>query len=372
MYTNWADIVDYEEQYGSDVLPWSTGSSTTDSETEDDGHPFEQAGTVENGANVHPGEPIGIRAVQSILMSATQMSLSHFHTAGMGTDGATTGAAPSAAEAMDSAYTASNTSMRFDASTDIQKVRKSIVGASLGSFVTTVGSSFTLLPEHENIWYEALGDPVPEGILRFYIDSNRMWDHGMTLRALAQRGFEDDCKWRVSPDFMGMIDVEVSGMHMSSWLSRMERLVCGTPRVLSCDVASSQPGGRYTAVTRGTDVLAVSRVSGVDKGTIVSNNVSEVEKAFGIEAAAGVLSELVGSHIVSDFMARTGTVLPFNKGSKEVQAKGLLTCMGFERPKDDIRRALASDDIPCTEKGMQVYESIITGIDPFTGFEVIT
>ena len=394
MEMSWADIVELGDDNSDDIhIPWlDESSSGTGSDAEehavddprtwaqvvtgDDGVPLPPLGTsgaVERTAPVEEaGDPIGIRAVQCILMSATQTNLSHFHTAGMGTTDTAVGATPSAAEAMDSTYTAANTGMRFRSSASIRDVRRCIVGASLGSFVITVGSSLTLLQEHENIWYEVLGVPMPDSILRLYIDCHKMWDHGMTLKALALEAFGNDCSWRVSPDFMGMIDIEVSDIQMSYWLSRIERCVCGTPKILSCNVSAQVLEGEYTVVTRGTDVLAVCRAPGVDRGTVVSNNIAEVEKMFGIEAAACMLSRLVGSCVVSDFMARTGTVLSVDKRSTEVKAKGLLTCMGFERPKDDIKDAIVSS--ADTDKGgrLQVYESIMTGMDPFPGFDVLT
>lgn len=305
------------------------------------------------------GDPIGMRAVQSILMSATQMNLSHFHTAGMDTTASSV--MPSAAEAMDSAYTAINTSMKFRSSASIMYIRRCTVGASLGHFVTTVGSSLTVLPDHENIWYDALDADMHDSIIRFYVDYKKMWKHGMTLTMLAQEAFSDDCSWQVSPDFMGMIDVEISGTHMSLWLSRMEQRVCGTPRITSCSSLGDE------VVTRGSDVYAVSQIPEVDKRTIVSNDVTEVESMYGIEAAASMLSRLMRQRIVSDFMTRTGTVLPFNN-REGIRTKGWLTRMGFERPKDDIRQAVISGCADTAARGAQTYEAIMTGLDPFAGF----
>ena len=333
----------------------------------------------EDPITIKAGDPIGIRAVQSILMSATQMNLSHFHTAGMDTAGAASNVMPSAAEAMDSVYTKRNTSMRFETYADIKNIRRHIVGATLSSFVTTIGSSFTLLPDRENIWYEALGVHMHSAVLRFYIDYRKMHNHGLTLKMLAEEAFGDDCSWKVSPDFMGMVDIETSGMHMSLWLSRMEQRVCGTPNILSCDMLQSSRSRLSTVATRGTDIYAVSRIPEVDKKTIVSNDVTEVERMFGIEAAANMLSRLIGPRVVSDFMTRTGTVLPFHKRN-EIMSKGLLTCMGFERPKDDIRAAVISNsEIQRTKDihpfggawGKGTYEAIMTGVDPFLGFDII-
>ena len=58
-------------------------------------------------------------------------------------------------------------------------------------------------------------------VIRFYINYIKMIDHGLTLTDLARESFGDDVVTNVSPDFMGMIDVEVPNEHLSQWLSRM-------------------------------------------------------------------------------------------------------------------------------------------------------
>lgn len=332
----WADIVD-EDDRSTDIVEQSSSD-----------------------ACISYGDPVGIRAIQSILMSATQMNLSHFHTAGM--DGAArTASAPTAAEAMNASY--ANVSMTFQSVEDVRSLRKHLVGADLKHFVITVAGSFTVLPDHENVWYEAGGRQMSEGtVIRFYIDYVKMVNHGLTLADLARESFGDDVVTNVSPDFMGMIDVEVPNEHLSQWLSRMGHRVCGTPNVKSCDKLDDTK-----AVTVGTDVMAVSRIDSVRRSTITSNNAAEVEYRYGIEAAAGIMRELTGSAVVSDFMTRTGRLLPFTKNSAEVRNKGLLSSMGFERPKEDIKKVIAGrGDFGATS----VYEYIITGSDPTNLFDV--
>lgn len=314
-----------------------------------------------------PGDPVGIRVIQSILMSATQMSLSHFHTAGMGHNVAGK-LSPSAADAMDSVYTTRNTSMTFECSDNVYTLRKALVGASMMHFVSCIGSNIVGFPDRENVWYEAAKKPMYKGdVLRVYVDYNRMRNHGFTLKDLASRCFTDD-RTMASPDFMGMIDVEVPpnqqpNQQISQWLCMMGERVCGSYRIKSCDKVNNK-----TAVTIGSDVLAVSRVHSVNTRTIRSNNVTEMEEHYGIEAAACVLRELTGSHIVSDFMTRTGKVMAFTKSSIEVVNKGILTSMGFERPRDDIRKALICKGAYTTS----VYESIITGAEIADSFDVLT
>ena len=301
--------------------------------------------------DVRFGDPVGLHAVQSILMSATQKSLSHFHTAGMKTT-VSARLTPTPAEAMNAEYS-NNTSMTFQSSDDVYDLRKQLVGAKISSFMINVGSSLTGLDDRENVWYEAAGTKMYDGtVLRIYVDYNKMRDHGLTLESMAHAAFGSGTN--TSPDFMGIIDVNVPDDYISQWLAKTDNLVCGTLRIRSCDKMIDD------VITEGTDILAVSRIRNVKN--ITSNNVLEVESHFGIEAAAAVLETLTGSHVVSDFMARTGKILSFVKSSVEVRQKGMLTSMGFEKPKEDIKKKCA----PTTS----VYESIMTGVDPTEMFTI--
>ena len=340
---------------------------------------------------IEPGDPLGIRSIQSIMMSATQNNLSHFHTAGMSSSSSSSSLGrvqvPSAADAMNSIYTKTNTSMKFtmhspdrtnpmDKFEQLRYLKKHLVGASLGQFVRKIGSNITEIPDRENIWYKTKthysgfeSTEVPGILLRIYIDYNKMHSHGLTLENLAQEIFGSDCSWNVSPDFMGMIDISVQVTYISQWLSRIKHRVCGTSDVLSCDFIESD-SDTSSFFTRGTNVLAACKVPGIDKSTIELNNVISAEKHFGIEAATSVLAKLTGDVIVSDFMARTGKVLHFSKYSNEVNRKGLLTSMGFERPKDDIKREINTYSTSTSKRIESVYEHIITGKDPPLGFSV--
>ncbi len=328
-----------------------------------DGEPAPQALSIV--PEHEPGDPIGIREVHTIIMPATQMNLSHFHTAGMGHKEVNI-TSPSVEDAMVSKYTRNNTGMTFELmpGTDVYGLRGQLVGKTLKDFVSAVGSNFTKIPDRENIWYEALGTPVTDApMIRLYVDVAAMRHHGFSLNDLAEAAFGSDCTWRTSPDFMGMIDVEFTGTYLAPWLSRMSCTVGGTHDILSL-VA---PDGK-TAVATGSDILTAANTPGIKKETIWSNNVKDVYAHFGVEAANTVLRKLT-SRIISDFMTRTGTVVPYTKHSIEVRRKGLLTSMGFERPKEDIKHELTSDRrFPSGKKC--VYTSIMTGQDPSYLFDV--
>lgn len=310
-----------------------------------------------------PGDPIGLKTVQYILMSQTQMNLSHFHTAGMSALGLEI--CPSVSDTMNNRYPINTTSMKFNITnnTNINSIRGHLVGTKFLHFVTNIGSSIVGLPEHENIWYKVLDkDVMSHEILRFYVDYNKIREYNLTLRQIASTILKDDCTWEVSPDFMGMIDVYLPSAYLDTWLARLDHIICGTNNILSVHTSIDN-----NVITVGSDIYAVSKLDFIDKRTIFSNNVAEVEKCFGIEAARSVLNKLLKSSTVSNFMTRTGTVQPFAKSSSEIQHKGLLFAMGFERPKDDIKRALKN---PSRYTGTSVYTNIIIGKDPETIFRV--
>lgn len=309
-----------------------------------------------------PGDPIGIKSVQYILMSQTQMSLSHFHTAGMSSLGFEI--CPSIADTMNNRYNKNNTSMKFEISGDIINLRNQLVGIQFKDLVRNIRSNIIGLPERENIWYTILNKSIENNqILRFYLDYKKLQYYNLTLQQVASIVFKGDCVWNVSPDFMGMIDIILPSAYLDTWLVRLTCNICGSENILSVNYTENK------IVTVGSHIPTVSKLKYIKKNTIFTNNITEVEKYYGIEAAQSVLEKIVKSSTVSNFMTRTGIVQPFAKSSSEIHNKGLLFAMGFERPKDDIRRALKQ---PTFYTGRSVYTDIITGNDPNTNYNIIT
>ena len=311
--------------------------------------------------HVNAMDPIGIRETQSLLRTVTQRSLSHFHTAGMNNTSISNRQVPSIADGMESRYTSKNTSMTFQTSFETKELKRAIVGKDMLWFVRMVRGSYLELPDEENLWYEVndqsnmFSDDNPdEVIIRFYIDYLKLIEYDLTLKALAVSCF-GDAPVTVSPDFLGMIDLKVEDGYVLRWLEQMGNTVCGTP-----DIVSAQIEG-HVAVTGGSSILAVSRENRVDKKTLQSNHVADVEKHLGIEAAAYALDHIIDNKIVSDFMTRTGKVLPFSKYSKEINRRGILISAGLERPRNDIRAAIISKK---WDAYSSVYADIMVGKSP--------
>lgn len=353
------------------------------------------------------GEPVGIRTAQSILRKATQSSLSHFHVAGMEKNYQQN--YPTIADAMDSKYSTSNTSVNFslgvgvgvfvknlasyppltkafprkeisisdDLSYNFQskilgRINRQLVGKKLRWFVTMIRSSITELPEYENIWYESSNQkkfPETNTILRFYIDYKKLVKFDLTLKDIAETVFYDT-PWHASPDWMGMIDLDIGKNNTNHVLSKIDTLLCGNLSIsaMHADIDTDEHNNiTVKAVTAGSDIVSVSQLLNIDKLTICSNHVLDVYKNFGIEAAATALRKIIGSDVISDFMTRTGIVLPFYNSSPEVFKKGALTAMAFERPRTHLQKFLRSSS---WDTHPSIYADIMVGNNPEHDFSI--
>lgn len=317
------------------------------------------------------GTPIGLRVTQSVLKTATQSSLSFFHVAGMGYDtDVQTG--PSISDTMDNKYSAKNTGMQFlvEKSVTLNFIKKSLIGRKLQYFVDKiVDSRVCELDAYSSIWYNALNVPMPECILRFHLNFSRLLEFDITLKEIAGICFGEE-DWAVSPDFMGIIDIRIDPeCNTETYLCKLHTLVCGKETVTNVFFHSiPEKNGLIKVYTVGSDVLLASSLSFISKGTISSNNVREVETYFGVEAASLALRNIIYADkrgVIPDFMTRNGMVCPFNKYSIEVRRKGLLTSVGFERPRDDIKRLVLSES-EIWDEHPSIYSSMIAGVDPDT------
>lgn len=320
--------------------------------------------------NDEPGDHVGIRSAQSVLRAATQSNLSYFHVAGMETNVHGNYKVPNIADTMDTKYTNYNTSATFNLlpTSSNTSIKKYLVGKKFIWFVTLIRSNITELPDIENIWYETSDKQMYNGIIiRFYINYEKLIEYGLTLYELALSCFKGDIDWHVSPDFMGMIDVNVTDGYPASIIAMTNNIVCGTMDITSCSISQNQV--KRTVTTTGSNIIAISKIPDIDKTSIVSNHIKDVEENFGIEAANFALNKIIDSDVISDFMTRTGKVLSFYNSSTEISAKGVLTSIAFERTKQQIKKALYNSN---WDKHASIYADIMVGKDPNNMFDIHT
>jgi hypothetical protein len=125
----------------------------------------------------------------------------------------------------------------------------------------------------------------------------------------------------------------------------------------------------------GSNMVEMMKMKNIDRVNVISNNIEQVEKTLGIEAARKVILEELGERpIIADFMTHSGKVYPFSKNNPNLMDKGILTSMTFERFKRDMERLYRE---PGIDNLNSIYSQSMVGLVPNFGsnsdkFEVIS
>ena len=125
-------------------------------------------------------------------------------------------------------------------------------------------------------------------------------------------------------------------------------------------------------ITTGSNLGEILNIAGVCEIETISNNILDVEKVFGIDAARKILYQEILSktrntevaRFISDFMTCKGYVIFFKKDNPLLLERGFLSSMSFENPKQDIKRVLQSG---AKDNVSFVYSQIIAGMAPNIG-----
>lgn len=308
--------------------------------------------------DIDPGEQIGIRLAHLVLADLTQDSLSAFHSAGIesGTNG------QNLRDIIDGIRDNSSVGMCIQG-----KPKKSITYRTMRYYITGITNSIIGDLEEENFWYDIGGFEYNKSdiIIRFYLDYHKIKNDDRTLHRIAKDVFQGHTRVYCSPDFMGIIDVHVTNMIEIAGVIEMINVPMGIPDVLGCLKVGS------SLITTGSNLQEVCCMKNVDPSKTISNDIYDVERTFGLEAANRVIyNEMISkgcdkraSIFISNFMTCKGYVSPFHKDNPMLRDKGILTSIAFERPKKDIKESLGKHD-DC--KG-SVYSQIMTGAIPNVG-----
>lgn len=285
---------------------------------------------------------VGIKAVQSVLKNATQSNLSMFHNAG----NVSSDILPrisikdllSGSKKYRSYSVASIT-------TDDVRIRKKFIYRQFKDFLLNFSLS-DFLDDNDIIGrciYEYMGISPPESFTRFYLDPKKFVPIGYSLREIADIVFHS-CHFYVSPDFMGIIDVvNDNRLKIISTTSILNSLLNGYPGVENAIVSD---GKLYLF---NSCIGAMLNEDFVVKNTIVSNDVYDVERFFGVEAAKKVMIDLMGSddknvYIIVNYMTRSGKIVPLRNDNLSRYDKNFITDISFERARDTIVSYFCNDD----------------------------
>jgi hypothetical protein len=275
---------------------------------------------------------VGVRAVQSILKNATQSNLSMFHNAGnIGSDFVLP--KPSIKDILEctkNTHTYSSCKIKYKSNP-----KKDFLYRSLKDFFIGIEDSFWIPREQDPlaIIYDIM-DIIRKPFIRLYLNPHKIITEGYTLKEIIAQSFATfECV--IFPDFTGVVDIVTTKTKFELELAGMLTVtISGHAGVIGAILEDS----KFTTIKSSVHLMV--NQSYIDQNTIVSNDIFEISKFFGIEAAAQVIIQLLGesedSEIIANFMTRSGKVMPLGKESIFRYKKGFITDISFERARDSI------------------------------------
>lgn len=308
-------------------------------------------------ALMEPGEAVGIVSAQSIGEPGTQMTLRTFHYAGVREQNVTLGL-PRLIEIVDARRIPSTPIMTIYLTEEHRKSREAAVKVARSIVYTT-------LEDLADAVYE---DPLHEEIV-VDLDKTMMEDREVTMEELKDRLEIPNCAVRtkatsmhIKPkkvDAMKKIFAKVSSFHVKG--------VAGIKRVLV-----TEEHGEWVIRTDGSNLPKILDVPGVDTSRTTTNNVHEIAKTLGIEAARNALIYEARSvleeqgldvdvrHVmlVADMMTSTGEVQQIGRHGISGQKSSVLARAAFEITVPNIVEAAVKGESDPLEG---VTENVIVG-----------
>jgi DNA-directed RNA polymerase subunit A' len=314
-------------------------------------------------ALMEPGEAVGIVAAQSIGEPGTQMTLRTFHYAGVKEQNVTLGL-PRLIEIVDARRIPSTPIMTIYLTEEFRKSREAAVKVARDIIFTTL----------ENLAEAIYIDPVHDEIV---VEANKtmMEDREITMQELKDRLELPNCtvkakgnSLRVQPkkvDTIKKLLNKVTAFHVKG--------VAGIRRVLV-----TEEHGEWIINTDGSNLPKVLEVPGVDTSRTTTNNIHEIAKTIGIEAARnalvheaeGVLEEqgldVDTRHVmlVADMMTSTGEVQQIGRHGISGKKSSVLARAAFEITVPNIVEAAVkgeSDPLAGVTENVIVGQSIPIG-----------
>jgi DNA-directed RNA polymerase subunit A' len=314
-------------------------------------------------ALMEPGEAVGIVSAQSIGEPGTQMTLRTFHYAGVREQNVTLGL-PRLIEIVDARRVPSTPIMVIYLDEKHRKSKEAAVKIARNILYTTI----------ENIAQAIYQDPV-RGEIVVELNKAMMEDRGVTIQELKEKVKVANCTVKIAgnrihvkpkkPEALKRLLDKVSSFYIKG--------VPGIKRVL---VTEEQ--GEWVIRTDGSNLPKVLEVCGVDTTRTTTNNVHEIAKTLGVEAARNVLTQEAKSvleeqgldvdirHVmlVADMMTATGEVQQIGRHGVSGKKASVLARAAFEITVPNIVEAAIrgeSDPLEGVTENVIVGQSIPVG-----------
>ncbi|MEM2995300.1 MAG: DNA-directed RNA polymerase subunit A' [Candidatus Bathyarchaeia archaeon] len=308
-------------------------------------------------ALMEPGEAVGIVAAQSIGEPGTQMTLRTFHYAGVREQNVTLGL-PRLIEIVDARRVPSTPIMTIYLTGEYKKSREAAVKVARKILYTTL----------EDLTEKIYEDPMREEIV-VELNKSMMEDRGVTLEELKEKLQIQNCsvsirgsKIHIKPkkaDVLKKLLDKVSSFYVKG--------IPGIKRALV-----TEEHGEWVIRTDGSNLPKVLEVAGVDTTRTTTNNIHEIAKTLGIEAARNALISESKSvledqgldvdirHVmlVADMMTSTGEVQQIGRHGISGKKSSVLARAAFEITVPNIVDAAVKGESDPLEG---VTENVIVG-----------
>jgi len=308
-------------------------------------------------ALMEPGEAVGIVAAQSIGEPGTQMTLRTFHYAGVKEQNVTLGL-PRLIEIVDARRIPSTPIMTIYLTGKYKKSKEGAVEIARNIIYTNL----------ENLASAIYEDPVREKIM---VELNRsmMEDRAITMDELKDRLQIPNATVEVEGDTVYITPKKVE--NLKKLLGKVPDFhVKGVPDIKR--VLVTEEYGEWVIRTDGSNLSRVLQISGVDTSRTTTNNVHEIAKTLGIEAARNALTnEAKGvledqgldvdvRHVllVADMMTATGEVQQIGRHGISGKKASVLARAAFEITVPNIVEAAVKGESDPLEG---VTENVIVG-----------
>ncbi|MCI4456409.1 MAG: DNA-directed RNA polymerase subunit A'' [Sulfolobus sp.] len=314
---------------------------------------------------VQPGEPVGIVAAQSIGEPGTQMTLRTFHFAGVRELNVTLGL-PRLIEIVDARKTPSTPMMKIYLKEEYKNNVEKVLEIARRLEYTKV----------QNV-VSSIDIDLANFAIILSLDPDMMRDKGVSfsdvvsalkkLKLPEHEIEESEEENRITITFTNLSDIMTLFKLREKILNAKIKGLKGIKRAIV-----RKEGDEYVIYTDGSDLAAVVEIPEVDTTRIWTNNVFEIQKVLGIEAArAHIVREIKRvldeqgldvdyRHIliVADMMTRDGTVKQVGRHGVTGEKESILARAAFEVTVKHLLEAAIHAE---KEEFVGVVENIIIG-----------
>ncbi len=300
-----------------------------------------------------PGESVGIVAAESIGEPSTQMTLNTFHFAGVSEMNVTTGL-PRIIEVLDGRAEISTKMMQiylkspYSEGKDIKKIAETIKETTLKEYI-----------------FETSID-ISESQMMITLDEAKLSRVGMKpsiIVKVLEKSFAKGYSFKCSKENENVVIVKPTSKEddLNNIYKLKEKIqeiyvngIKGIKQVLPV-----RKGDEYIVVTSGSNLKDVFKLEFVNPDKTITNDIFEIEKILGVEAARqatinevekvideqGLNVDLRHIMLVSDIMTTSGTVLGVNRYGIVKEKPSVLARASFETPIKHIINASQSGEV---------------------------